>query len=159
MEVKAGSSRVKIYRVVESHRKRFTLAYHEGARRKLRQFADEGEARREAKIIAERLNAGQGDALELTGKTGTFTFSPCRSSSLYRCLKCRRGRVCAAKKIGVPLLAAAKFTVRSIRAKLRDKTVSDVVAEFLQAKETMAAAFATFRTAKPASNDSRVILR
>ena len=42
MEIKAGSSRVKIYRVVEPHRERFTLAYHEGAQRKLRQFADEG---------------------------------------------------------------------------------------------------------------------
>jgi len=137
MEVKAGSSRVKIYRVVESHRKRFTLAYHEGARRKLRQFADEGEARREAKIIAERLNAGQGDALELTGKDrDVYLFAVSKLKPLQVPLNVAVEEFVAAKKIGVPLLAAAKFYREEHSSKLPDKTVSDVVAEFLQAKET-----------------------
>jgi hypothetical protein len=34
----------------------------------VRWVADLGEAKKEAAIVAERLNAGQGDALELTGK-------------------------------------------------------------------------------------------
>ena len=67
LEVKKGSTIVKIYRTVDRGRDRFTLGYHEGSRRVLRQFADLAEARKEAGIVAAKLNAGQGSALELTG--------------------------------------------------------------------------------------------
>ena len=67
MEVKAGSVTVKIYRTVNRGRAMFTLAYHEAGGRKLRQFADLADARREAKETAATLNAGRGAALELSG--------------------------------------------------------------------------------------------
>jgi hypothetical protein len=66
-EIKSGSVTVKIYRTVNRGRAMFTLAYHDGGGRKLRQFADLVEARREAKDTADTLNAGRGAALELSG--------------------------------------------------------------------------------------------
>ena len=136
MEIKAGSSRVKIYRVVEPHRQRFTLAYHEGAQRKLRQFADEAEARREAKIIAERLNAGQGAALELTGTDrDTYLFAVSKLKPLQIPLNVAVEEYVKARGFNVPLVEAAKSYAESHNAKLPDKTVSDVVEELFIAKK------------------------
>src|ERR1700678_1898738 len=66
-EVKSGSSIVKVYKLVSPERTRFTVAWHEGPHRKLKQITDEEEALEEAKVIAGKLNAGQGSALSLTG--------------------------------------------------------------------------------------------
>ena len=135
MEIKAGSSRVKIYRVVEPHRERHTLAYHEGAQRKLRQFADEGEARREAKLVAERLNAGQGAALELTGKDrDAFLYAVRKLKPLGIALTSAVDEFIDAKAVGVPLLASAQFYKAKHHAKLPQKTVAEVVEEFIKAK-------------------------
>src|ERR1035438_1655475 len=68
LEIKSGGVRVKIYRTTDRSYERFTVAYNEGTHRRLKQFADEAEARREAKLVAERLNAGQGEILALSGK-------------------------------------------------------------------------------------------
>lgn len=135
MEIKAGSSRVKIYRVVEPHRERYTLAYHEGAQRKLRQFADEGEARREAKLVAERLNAGQGAALELTGKDrDAFLYAIRKLKPLGIALTSAVDEFIDAKAVGVPLLASAQFYKAKHHAKLPQRTVAEVVEEFIKAK-------------------------
>jgi len=137
LEVRAGSSRVKIYRVVDAQRERFTLSYHEGAQRKLRQFSDESEARSEAKAIAERLNAGRGNALELTGKDrDAYLFAVAKLKTLQVPLNVAIEEFVAAKRIGVPLLAAAKFYHEAHSIRLPDKSVSEVVEEFLKAKKS-----------------------
>jgi len=137
LEIKAGSSRAKIYRVVEPNRERFTVSYHEGAHRRLKQFAALDDARREAKTIVERLNAGQGEILALSGKDrDSFQHAKAKLRALDIPLADAIDEYAAAKKIGVPLLAAAKFYREAHSSRLPDKTVSDVVAEFLQAKET-----------------------
>jgi integrase len=136
LEIKAGSSRVKIYRVVEPHRERFTLSYHEGTRRQLKQFAALADARREAKTIAERLNAGQGEILALSGKDrDSFQHAKAKLRALDIPLADAIDEYVAAKAIGVPLLAAAKFYHEAHSSKLPDKTVSEIVTEFLTAKK------------------------
>ena len=136
MEIKAGSSRVKIYRVVEPHRKRYTLAYHEGAQRKLRQFADEGEARREAKIIAERLNAGQGDALELTGKDrDSFLYATRKLRPLGLDLISAVEQFVAAHATGAPMVEACRYWAKQHLTDLPVKQVDEVYRELLEAKK------------------------
>jgi integrase len=135
MEVKAGSSRVKIYRVVEPHRERYTLAYHEGAQRKLKQFTDEGEARKEAKLIAERLNAGQGAALELNGADrDAYIFATGKLKPLGVGLVAAIEEYIAAKKWDVPLADAARSYHEIHSAQRPDKTVQDVIKELIEAK-------------------------
>jgi integrase len=135
MEVKAGSSRVKIYRVVEAHRERYTLAYHEGAQRKLKQFTDEGEARKEAKLIAERLNAGQGAALELNGTDrDAYLFAISKLKPLQVPLNVAIEEYVKARGFNVPLVEAAKSYAESHNAKLPDKTITEVYQEMLAAK-------------------------
>jgi len=137
LEIKAGSSRAKIYRIVEPNRERFTVSYHEGAHRRLKQFAALDDARREAKTIVERLNAGQGEILALSGKDrDSFQHAKAKLRALDIPLADAIDEYAAAKKIGVPLLAAAKFYREAHSSRLPDKTVSDIVAEFLLAKET-----------------------
>jgi integrase len=135
IEVKKGGSIVKIYRTVDRGRDRFTVIYHEGGRRTLRQFADLSEARKEAKTAADSLNAGQGSALELTGKD--------REAHLYAKRKLKPldieltnaiDEYTAAKKWDVPLSVAAKFYHDSYNAKLPDKTVAEVYEEMLEYK-------------------------
>ena len=134
--IKAGSVTVKIYRTVNRGRPMFTASYHEAGGRRLRQFADLADARREAKVIAEQLSAGQGAALELTGKDrDVYLFAVSKLKPLQVPLNVAVEEFVAAKKIGVPLLAAAKFYHETHSAKLPEKTVSDVVAEFLAAKK------------------------
>ena len=88
--------RVKIYRTTDRSYERFTVAYHEGTHRRLKQFADEAEARREAKLVAERLNAGHGEILSLSGKD--------RDSFQHAKAKL--------KTLGIPLADAIERTVR-----------------------------------------------
>lgn len=134
--IKAGSVTVKIYRTVNRGRPMFTASYHEAGGRKLRQFANLADARREAKVIAGQLSAGQGAALELTGKDrDVYLFAVSKLKPLQVPLNVAVEEFIAAKKIGVPLLAAAKFYHETHSAKLPEKTVSDVVAEFLAAKK------------------------
>jgi integrase len=115
----------------------FTASYHEAGGRRLRQFADLADARREAKIIAGQLSAGQGAALELTGKDrDIYLFAVSKLKQLQVPLNVAVEEFVAAKKIGVPLLAAAKFYHETHSTKLPVKTVSDVVAEFLAAKKS-----------------------
>ena len=136
LEIKAGSVRVKIYRVVEPNRERFTLTYHEGTRRKLKQFSTEADARREAKIIAGQLNAGQGAALELTGRDrDAYQFALEKLKSLGIGLAPAIEEYIDAKKEDVPLAVAAKFYRESHLIDLPDKTVQEVVEELLQAKK------------------------
>ncbi len=136
LEVKKGSTIVKIYRTVDRGRDRFTLGYHEGSRRVLRQFADLGEARKEAGIVAAKLNAGQGSALELTGADrDSYLAAVDKLKSLKVPLNVAVEEYVKAKEVGVPLLAAAQFYKAKHHAKLTQKKVAEVVEEFIAAKK------------------------
>src|ERR1700683_1464675 len=135
LEVKAGAVHVKIYNASTPERQRYTLAYYDGPERKIRQFADLAEARREAKEVADALNAGRGSALELTGADrDSYTAAMRQLKGLDLPLHAAIGEFVAAKKVGVPLLAAAKFYQESHSSKLPDKTVTEVYEEMLAAK-------------------------
>ena len=135
LEVKKGSTIVKIYRTVDRGRDRFTLGYHEGSRRVLRQFADLAEARKEAGIVAAKLNAGQGDALELTGSDRDTYLAAIRElKPLDVPLLVAVQEYVKAKEVGVPLLAAAQFYKAKHHATLPQRKVAEVVEEFIKAK-------------------------
>jgi hypothetical protein len=162
--IRAGSVTVKIYRTVNRGRPMFTASYHEAGGRRLRQFADLADARREAKIIAGQLSAGQGAALELTGKDrDIYLFAVSKLKQLQVPLNVAVEEFVAAKKIGVPLLAAAKFYHETHSTKLPEKTVSDVVAEFLAAKKSDGRSFRYLQDCKARlerfSRDFKVNLR
>jgi integrase len=94
------------------------------------------EAKTEAKTVADRLNSGRGAALELTGKDrDIYLYAVSKLKSLQVPLNVAVEEFVAAKKIGVPLLAAAKFYHETHSTKLPVKGVSVVVAEFLVAKK------------------------
>jgi integrase len=136
LEVKAGGVRVKIYRVVEPGRERFTLAYHDGSVRKLKQFSDFASARREAKTVAETLNAGRGAALELSGADRDAYLAAVRQlKPLDVPLNVAVAEYVKARQFNVPVVEAAKFYAESHNAKLPDKTVAEVVEELFIAKK------------------------
>jgi integrase len=135
LEIKKGSSRVKIYRTVDRGRDRFTVGYHEGPRRVLRQFADLAEAKREAGIVAEKLNAGQGAALELNGSDrDAYLHAVGKLKPLKIDLVSAINEYAAAKTIDVPLVPAAELYRETYKMKLPDKTVPEVFAEMLEAR-------------------------
>ncbi len=138
MLIKAGSSTVKIYQTVDRGKSRFTVSFHEGGRRRLRQFANLGEAKAEAKIIADRLNSGKADALHLNGTDRDSYIHAVRIlKPIGVPLSDAASEYAAAKKIdaGISLLDAVKFYVSHHNAKLPSKSVTEVVKEFLTAKE------------------------
>src|SRR5476651_1259649 len=135
VEVKAGAVRVKIYNVSTLARERYTLAYHDGPERKLRQFSDFATARREAKETAATLNAGRGAALELSGADRDSYLSAMRQlKPLDVPLNVAVAEYVKAKQFNVPLVEAAKSYSESHNAKLPDKTVEEVYQEMLKAK-------------------------
>jgi integrase len=135
LEVKAGAVRVKIYNVSTPERERYTLAYHDGPERKIRQFADFAEAHREAKDTADKLNAGRGAALELSGADRDTYLSAMRQlRPLDVPLNVAVAEYVKAKQFNVPLVEAAKSYSESHNAKLPEKTVTEVYQEMLTAK-------------------------
>lgn len=136
LEIKAGSVTVKIYRVIETNRTRFTLSFHEGGLRKLRQFAALSEAKKEAKIIAQQLNAGQGDALKLTGADrNAYLYAVRKLKPLGIGLTPAIDQLVAAHATGAPLVEACKFWASHHTQELPSKTVGEVYAELLEAKK------------------------
>jgi integrase len=135
LAIKAGSVTVKIYKTVNRGRPMFTASYHEAGGRKLRQFAELVEARKEAKLIAERLNAGQGAALELTGADrDSYVFATSKLKPLGIGLVAAIEEYIAAKKWDVPLADAARSYHEIHSAKRPDKTVQEVITELIEAK-------------------------
>ena len=136
LEVKAGSVRVKIYDVSTPQRQRFTLAYHDAGGRKLRQFADLAEAKREARTVADTLNAGRGAALELSGTDrDAYTEAMRQLKPLDVPLNVAISEFVKAKAFNVPIVEAVKSYAENHNFKLPDKTVAEVVSEFLAAKK------------------------
>lgn len=135
MVIRKGSVTVKIYCTVDRGRPRFSVSFHEGAQRRLRQFADETEARAEAKLIAERLNAGQGDALALTGKDrDAYLFAVQKLKPFGMSLSTAIQEYLDAKAVGAPLVEAAKFFHRAHLQALPSRTIPQLVDDLLAAK-------------------------
>jgi integrase len=135
LEIKAGSVTVKIYRTVNRGRAMFTLAYHDAGGRKLRQFADLAEAKREARTIADTLSAGRGAALELSGADRDSYLSAMRQlKPLDVPLHVAVSEYVKARGFNVPIVEAAKSYAESHDASLPDKTVAEVYQEMLKAK-------------------------
>jgi len=139
LEVKAGGVRVKIYNVSTPARERYTLAYHDAGGRKLRQFADLAEARREAKETAEKLNDGRGSALELSGADRDHYLAAISKLKELKPLDISLATAIAeyvdAKRWNVPLGQAAKSYAETHNAKVKDKKISEIVTELLEAKK------------------------
>ncbi|MCE0483119.1 MAG: tyrosine-type recombinase/integrase [Methylacidiphilales bacterium] len=135
LEVKAGAVRVKIYNVSTPERERYTLAYYDGPERKIRQFADFAEAHREAKDTADKLNAGRGAALELSGADRDSYLSAMRQlRPLDVPLNVAVAEYVKAKAFNVPIVEAVKTYAESHNAKLPDKSIAEVYQEMLAAK-------------------------
>jgi integrase len=135
VKVKSGSSIVTISNTPKHGQDHYTVIWHEAGLRKRIMRTDWREAKTEAKTVADRLNSGRGAALELTGKDrDIYLFAVSKLKSLQVPLNVAVEEFVAAKKIGVPLLAAAKFYHETHSTKFPDKGVSAVVAEFLAAK-------------------------
>jgi integrase len=135
--VKQGSVTTKIFNTPEKGRDRFTVEWYEGGLRKRLTRVDLGEARKEAKVIAQQLNAGRGDALELNGTDrDAYLFALSKLKSLGIGLAPAIEEFIEAKKEGVPLAVAAKFYRETHSSKLPDRTVMEVYTELLEAKKT-----------------------
>lgn len=133
--VKQGSVTAKIFRTPENGKDRFTVEWYEGGQRKRLTRVDLEEAKTEAKFVAERLNAGQGEILALSGKDrDSFQHAKAKLRALDIPLADAIDEYVAAKAIGVPLLAAAKHYQETHFAKLPAKTVTEVYEEMLAAK-------------------------
>ena len=70
VEIKRGNVTVKIYsganRVADKVYPQFTLVYYDGSQRKKVRFADLGEAKREAELVATKLANRENEVLRLT---------------------------------------------------------------------------------------------
>jgi hypothetical protein len=135
LEIKSGSVTVKIYPTRNRGREAYTVAYHDAGHRNRRMFADLVKARAEAKVIADRLSAGQGAALELTGQDrDAYLYAIRKLKALQVPLNVAVDEYVKARGFDVPLVEAAKSYADSHNAKLPDKTVTEVHQEMLQAK-------------------------
>ena len=136
LEIKKGSSRVKIYRTVDRGRDRFTVGYHEGPRRVLRQFADLAEAKREAGIVAGKLNAGQGADLKLNGSDrDAYLHVSAKLKPLKIDLVSAVEQFVAAHATGAPMVEACRYWAKQHLADLPVKQVDEVYRELLEAKK------------------------
>jgi integrase len=136
IKVSVGSVTVKVYFTPTRGNDGYTVAWHEGTRRERRMFGDLRRARQEAKAVAERLNAGRGMALSLTGADrDAYLHATAKLRPLNVALVPAIDEYVAAKKWNVPLAVAAKSYSEAHSAKLPDKTVQDAYLEMLEAKK------------------------
>lgn len=141
--VKAGSVRVKIYRrdrqtASGGTRTIYEVADYSGGTRRLRGFSAHGEARQEAERIARQIASGEATAAQMLN---TEAASYGRAVELLRPtgapLEVAAGVFAEAWKIlgGDRIVEAARFYSRHQADQVERRTVSEVVAELLAAKE------------------------
>ena len=101
----------------------------------LRQFANLAEAKKEGAIAAEKLNVGQGDALQLNGaKRDAYLYAVRELDKVKMGLVPAIDEYVEAKKVGVPLATAASFYHAAHSSKRPDRTVQQVITELIEAK-------------------------
>lgn len=137
--VKHGSVTVKIYRSKNRGRELFAISFHEGGKRRQRNFADLAKARIEAKKIAQNLSTGRGAAISLTGTDrDSYQHAMTRLKELGMDIPLSEAidqYVAACKKLATtPLSHAVDFYVAKNPSSAMPKLVPDVVSEFLAAK-------------------------
>jgi integrase len=133
--VKVGSVTVKVLMVPNRGRDSFTIEWYEAGLRKRITRTELAEARKEAKAIAVRLDAGEGAALQIRGKDrDAYLFAVSKLKPLQIPLATAIEEYLAAKKIESSLVTAAKHYRETHSTKLPEKTVTEVYLEILQAK-------------------------
>jgi integrase len=133
--IKQGSATAKIFRTPENGRDRFTVEWYEGTLRKRLTRVDLAKARREARTVAETLNAGRGAALELSGADrDSYLAAMSQLKPLDVPLNVAVAEYVKARQYNVPLVTAAKSYAETHNATLPDKTVEEVYQEMLAAK-------------------------
>ncbi len=138
--IKAGSSRVKIYRDARPDGSTyFRVTYYLGGKRKVQIFASLEEAKNEAAVRAAQLSRGDVDAMQLTGKDRLIYGRALEAVRIYGVpLDAAAIEYDEARKVlgGHALMEAARFFMRHNAAGITGKLVSDAFEEFLQTKTT-----------------------
>jgi integrase len=133
--VRSGSVTVKIYPSENNGYKRHIVTYYLGKRRMRKAVTDFAGAKKEAERIANRLSHGETQALKLTSADSAAYLEAQRLlSTLNVPLLSAVEEYCEAKKLGVPLLAAAKYYVARHKVTFAHKPIVELVEEFIKAK-------------------------
>lgn len=136
--VKRGFAIAKIYRSTNAGYEQFTMAYYDGQSRKRQKFSDLAEAKREAESVVNRLCRGELDVLTLKSEDRTAYVRSCEALKKVGITLdlAVNEYVEARNRLGaVPLLEAIDFYARHCPKNLPKKTVQEVYAELLKAKE------------------------
>lgn len=138
IRVRAGSTTVSIYPVRNRGAVLYTLTYYKDGKRVRKNFANREKAKQEAHFVAAKLQSAEGEALTLKSED---RFSYVEALNTVRPtgkpLHVAVAEYAAASKIlgGRPLVEAARFYANHFPSELPKKTVSEVVAEMLAAKQ------------------------
>ena len=133
--VRSGSVTVKIYQHNRGDYRQHIVTYYLGKQRVRKVVTDFASAKKEAERVANRLSHGETQALKLTSEDSAAYLEAQRLlNPLNVPLLSAVEEYCEAKKLGVPLLAAAKYYVSRHKATFARKSISEVVEEFMKAK-------------------------
>ncbi len=133
---KVGNVEVPAYRLCDG---RICISYYEGSQRKRKHFKNEKDAKREASLIAAKINAGQQDVLQLSSADrDSYVLATKHLAAMNTPLHVAAEEYAIARAklpTGVALLAAVEFYNSRHASLIGRKNVADVVAEFIEAKE------------------------
>ncbi len=135
--ITVGNTTVKLYQFKRGERTIYSLNNYLDGKRQVRQFSDYGEAKQEAQSIARRLEAGQRKVLNLTDDdAATYT----RAVDYLKATK--QALDFAAKEYadafttldGLATIAEAARFYKKIHAKVKPKTIPEIVEELLASR-------------------------
>lgn len=135
IEIRRGSTTVKIYKVRNRNRAMFTATWFIGGKRHRRNFTDEKAARKEAGAIADKVNRGQAQALSLTGTDReSYLHSRSLAATLGIPLHTAIEEYVAVKKLldGKSVLEAVQYYLTHAHRELPRRLVSDLQQDFLK---------------------------
>lgn len=133
---KSGNVEVPAYRLSDG---RVCISYYEGKLRRRKVFRDDADAKREAALVAAKINAGQQGVLQLTNSDReSYVLGLSHIARFNVALHCVAEEYAAARvrlPDGVSIAQAVEFYLSRNPAFLARKNVSEVVAEVVAAKE------------------------
>ncbi len=133
--IRSGSVTVKIYQSENNGYTRHIVTYYLGKRRVRKAVTDFAAAKKEAERIANRLSYGETQALKLSSADSAAYLEAQRLlASVNVPLLAAIEEYCEAKKLGIPLLAAAKYYVSKHNTSFPRKPIAEIVEEFIKAK-------------------------
>jgi len=136
--VDCGHSIAKIYRTPSNGCDQFTVVYYVGKKRVRRAFADYALAYTEAETVTTKLSQGELSVVELKGEDRlAYVRAMAAIAGTGVPLEMAAIHFAEAHKIlnGASLLDAARFFAKHHPSNMPKKTVPEVVAEFIEAKE------------------------